>query len=1480
MVKLLLEYCFDVILKSLEEFQDSDLSQVLPVDLKERLFSYYTSSISNEPSSSPFPITSYPEDRYRDVQLVNRITCQRVIPLCFAMWSSLDYQYEKVRKLIEEDACDVNESDLEGFCPLHYAAIYGRIDACKLLLMRGADCSRKNNFGKTPSDLAQDVRVQQMIKLRALLFRKEEVKEMEQDLQLKRKQIAEYQRKQLREEFMRQSKHINDILEKKGYDQSKKKIILQNPSTSSSSSSSSLQQQQQLPQPQIVNTNHTNTNNNNNILNFFPSNNHFNNNNSSSINHDEENHENNNNEQDHDNVNDDNDDVNNNNNNNNETTDLYKQPSLLSSSTLTNNSTTTTTTTATSSTTPFKSISLTSEEEINNTEQQQQQQQSSSSCSSANTITITTSSSSSSNISLEDVLVPTYSISNIPIPRTRQSNSTIVPHSIIVPSLNSPSSSLDTTNSTNTIITSSVGSGSTNGILVTSSPKKQLAKKDKKNQHPLVENNTSNKKKKRDDITDSNGTTKKKNNNLSSSTSSSSSSSSSISIVIDEKGTSITLKRIDDSFICTDCIKEFNFTSKSKDFSGGSSNSKTTSSKRTRYECSMCHTSEYRKEKDLNNNNNEDDDDLKNSSSLMTIGDGIKGLANLGNTCFFNSIMQNLTHVNLLRDVLLNEPSSDKSVVNSIGPLTRELHYFLVKMYKNNSAAHISPAGLFSEISKKSPRFRGFKQQDSHELLRCLLDGLISEEQTAFTQNNKQKGQPTYIDKIFGGQLISVITCLHCGYVSKTFEPFLDLSLSIPTPEVKVKPALPKRLNHITSSSPSGPPPPPPPPPPVYIPTISDDDEIDDLYEPLTNGPTTVSTSPPKSNGKRISKHQKKKLAKEKRLQEERESQAVASAAAALNDANLSTTTTNKIDDNDVNENKDGADQNAQPIDGTSEQIQDDEVQLVKIDQSLQPQQQQQPSQPCVDDDQPEVEEIKVISDEQPTTTTTNQLSTSTSSSLDEPIIIPITGDNSGPNNSNDQEINIPVNVQDPNSLIILPQNEEDTVVIESISAKIEINSSQDYINSVEVNKNKEEEDGADQPSTTTSTTNNESTTQLLDNIDQISKCSIIEDYENADSSLAFKSNRVVSDLAGSGSCNHLSDLEKSFENIRISNDGATSSEKKEDDQDSESDHEVPKKLLELKDLRTNIPKEAYQINNILSSFLQFTNPEKLEGENGFICSNCQKQRKEQCGNNKKKLKELEEDPVKSTASKQYLISSTPPYLTVHLKRFMQTRSGLQKNSKYIEFPQTLDLSPFTINHQTIIDGIKQDKEDIENEKVEKEDKEDKEKTNIEKEVITTTGEKYILNGIVEHMGGMGGGHYVSYIRDDTKDEWYYVSDSNVRKSSLSSVLSNEAYVLFYKKKGLNYDKLMESMVSKDIEEEKDKKIEEKDKVEEKLDTPTETVQDKKEDEKVIHVETTKDELIVIDDDVSEGDEKREEEKDYFFTSTNGNAEELTQEIK
>eukprot|EP00727_Mastigamoeba_balamuthi_P010161 m51a1_g5768 putative serine threonine protein kinase (287) ;mRNA; r:1238293-1239712 len=215
----LVSLCFAAVTRALEPCAPPSARALLdeararlPTELKERLFDYFCDTIIPATPPHPLPQTAYPEDRYRDVQLVNRITCQRVIPLCFAMWSSLDYCYEKVRRLVEEEICDVNESDLDGFCPLHYAAIYSRVEACKLLLRYGADCNKRNNYKKTPLDIAQDWRIQQMIRLRSTLFTTEELELMQAETKRRRKEIAKLQRQRMKEEFVFESAHLGSVL--------------------------------------------------------------------------------------------------------------------------------------------------------------------------------------------------------------------------------------------------------------------------------------------------------------------------------------------------------------------------------------------------------------------------------------------------------------------------------------------------------------------------------------------------------------------------------------------------------------------------------------------------------------------------------------------------------------------------------------------------------------------------------------------------------------------------------------------------------------------------------------------------------------------------------------------------------------------------------------------------------------------------------------------------------------------------------------------------------------------------------------------------------------------------------------------------------------------------------------------------------------------------------------------------------------------
>ena len=53
--------------------------------------------------------------------------------------------------------------------------------------------------------------------------------------------------------------------------------------------------------------------------------------------------------------------------------------------------------------------------------------------------------------------------------------------------------------------------------------------------------------------------------------------------------------------------------------------------------------------------------------------------------------------------------------------------------------------------------------------------------------------------------------------------------------------------------------------------------------------------------------------------------------------------------------------------------------------------------------------------------------------------------------------------------------------------------------------------------------------------------------------------------------------------------------------------------------------------------------------------------------------------PIFCDATKQLLIKSLPPVLTLHLKRFLQDGQKLRKNGLHIEFPDVLDMTPYCV---------------------------------------------------------------------------------------------------------------------------------------------------------------------------------------------------------
>uniref|UniRef100_A0A8D0A221 Ubiquitin carboxyl-terminal hydrolase n=1 Tax=Sander lucioperca TaxID=283035 RepID=A0A8D0A221_SANLU len=213
----------------------------------------------------------------------------------------------------------------------------------------------------------------------------------------------------------------------------------------------------------------------------------------------------------------------------------------------------------------------------------------------------------------------------------------------------------------------------------------------------------------------------------------------------------------------------------------------------------------------------------KSGTSEDNGGVSVKGLSNLGNTCFFNAVIQNLSQTQLLRQTL-NKVTREKMSLNikpvassdlepivmqldQPGSLTLSMCQLLNEIQETKKGV-VTPRELFTQVCKKAARFKGFQQQDSQELLRYLLDGMRAEEikrvssgitealkesrkitdgeqlKTLVKEYEKNGFPKNFVDHVFGGETTSTIMCQQCKTVSVVTEMFLDLSLPV-SDEVK-----------------------------------------------------------------------------------------------------------------------------------------------------------------------------------------------------------------------------------------------------------------------------------------------------------------------------------------------------------------------------------------------------------------------------------------------------------------------------------------------------------------------------------------------------------------------------------------------------------------------------------------------------------------------------------------------------------------------
>lgn len=71
--------------------------------------------------------------------------------------------------------------------------------------------------------------------------------------------------------------------------------------------------------------------------------------------------------------------------------------------------------------------------------------------------------------------------------------------------------------------------------------------------------------------------------------------------------------------------------------------------------------------------------------------------------------------------------------------------------------------------------------------------------------------------------------------------------------------------------------------------------------------------------------------------------------------------------------------------------------------------------------------------------------------------------------------------------------------------------------------------------------------------------------------------------------------------------------------------------------------------------------------------------------------------------------------------------------------------------------------------------------------VFETDRAMYSLYAVVIHSGNMENGHYTCFVRYG--DEWYKCDDHTITKATTKQVLLSRAYLLFYSRSVLEYQK-------------------------------------------------------------------------------------------
>ena len=171
----------------------------------------------------------------------------------------------------------------------------------------------------------------------------------------------------------------------------------------------------------------------------------------------------------------------------------------------------------------------------------------------------------------------------------------------------------------------------------------------------------------------------------------------------------------------------------------------------------------------------------------------IRGLWNLGNTCFMNSVLQCLSHTLPLRQFYVSDEY--KQYLNNRGDLSKAFKRVMIELWGTTTNYSVDSNDLKKHVRAITDRFPKYDQHDAHEFMRFLLNELHEEINRASVEGRKSPAdnetlmeacaryltwEDSRISELFGGMLRSEVCCSVCSNLSTVYTPFMDIALPIP----------------------------------------------------------------------------------------------------------------------------------------------------------------------------------------------------------------------------------------------------------------------------------------------------------------------------------------------------------------------------------------------------------------------------------------------------------------------------------------------------------------------------------------------------------------------------------------------------------------------------------------------------------------------------------------------------------------------------